>query len=120
MKIISNICFECSKHSLHIHNHHVVPKVIGGTKTVPLCPECHGKVHNLKYYNHHILTTEGLKRARERGIIGGRPKAVKNIKKFKQIFENENLSINDKIKKLKISKATFYREKERLTSKAIK
>lgn len=38
-------CFECEKPSEH--DHHVVPRVFGGTKTVPLCKECHGKAHGL-------------------------------------------------------------------------
>lgn len=30
------------------HDHHVIPQVNGGTKTVPLCTKCHDKVHNTK------------------------------------------------------------------------
>lgn len=36
-------CFECGKPAKH--EHHVVPKTLGGTKTIPLCEECHSKVH---------------------------------------------------------------------------
>jgi len=28
-----------------MHNHHVVPRSLGGTRTVSLCGACHGKVH---------------------------------------------------------------------------
>jgi len=31
-------CFECGKPAEH--DHHVVPVVRGGTRTVPLCSEC--------------------------------------------------------------------------------
>ncbi len=36
-------CAECGKPSEH--DHHVVPKSMGGTTTVPLCTDCHSKVH---------------------------------------------------------------------------
>lgn len=40
---MSEVCFECGQEA--VHNHHVVPKTLGGTKTVPLCEQCHSKVH---------------------------------------------------------------------------
>lgn len=36
-------CFECGEPSRH--EHHVVPRKLGGTKTVPLCRRCHAKAH---------------------------------------------------------------------------
>ena len=36
-------CFECNRAA--DHNHHVVPKSRGGTRTVPLCSKCHDLVH---------------------------------------------------------------------------
>jgi len=42
-------CFECGRPSAH--NHHVIPKIRGGTKTVPLCLSCHGKVHDKEFWN---------------------------------------------------------------------
>lgn len=36
-------CFECGNPAEH--NHHVVPALLGGTKTVPLCVPCHDKAH---------------------------------------------------------------------------
>jgi hypothetical protein len=38
-----NECFECGAAAQH--HHHVVPRSLGGTKTVPLCALCHGKAH---------------------------------------------------------------------------
>jgi 5-methylcytosine-specific restriction endonuclease McrA len=38
-------CFECGNSATE--NHHVIPKSLGGTKTVPLCSSCHMKVHGL-------------------------------------------------------------------------
>lgn len=45
-------CFECGAPARH--QHHVVPRSRGGTRTVPLCEECHGKAH------HHDLTSTAL------------------------------------------------------------
>lgn len=36
-------CFDCGAPS--VHDHHVVPRSLGGTATVPLCGQCHGKAH---------------------------------------------------------------------------
>ena len=50
-------CFECdSKES--IHQHHVVPKSLGGARTVPLCGTCHSLVHSP-----HLLKTKTLTKA---------------------------------------------------------
>lgn len=38
-------CFECESDE-NIHNHHVIPKDSGGTKTVPLCGVCYAKVNS--------------------------------------------------------------------------
>lgn len=38
-------CFECGNPATE--NHHVIPKSLGGTKTVPLCSSCHMKIHGL-------------------------------------------------------------------------
>ncbi len=59
-----------------MHNHHVVPRSRGGTKTVPLCEGCHGKAHGLDektWTDHGKLTRAGLARAKVRGVKLGRP-----------------------------------------------
>lgn len=40
-----NVCFECGAPATE--RHHVVPVSLGGTKTIPLCGECHAKVHDV-------------------------------------------------------------------------
>ena len=40
-----NVCFECGAPATE--RHHVVPASLGGTKTIPLCGECHAKVHDM-------------------------------------------------------------------------
>lgn len=39
-------CFECGARAEY--QHHVVPRSLGGTKKVPLCEMCHGKIHGVK------------------------------------------------------------------------
>jgi DNA invertase Pin-like site-specific DNA recombinase len=64
-------CFECGDSAKY--DHHVVPKVDGGTKTVPLCAKCHGIVHDRAFLNVSALTQRGLEQARQRGVRLGRP-----------------------------------------------
>lgn len=40
-----NVCFECGAPATE--RHHVVPASLGGTKTIPLCGDCHAKVHRI-------------------------------------------------------------------------
>jgi hypothetical protein len=61
-------CFECDEPALH--QHHVVPESLGGTRTIPLCEACHGKVHDAD------LSTSGLVKAallrnRLSGLVAG-------------------------------------------------
>jgi hypothetical protein len=54
-------CFECGAPAEF--NHHVVPQIYGGTKTIPLCDKCHSKVHDLNMLNHRALTKAGMAKA---------------------------------------------------------
>jgi hypothetical protein len=75
------ICFECGVNAEE--NHHVIPLSMGGTKTIPLCNICHGKVHDIKRLRLSELTKAGLKKAKERGVkLGtksGFPKGVQHL-----------------------------------------
>ena len=74
--INTDICFECGEPMDDMH--HVIPKSRGGNKTIPLCVKCHCKVHGLKNRpEHRRLTIEGLKRAKERGVVLGKPENLK-------------------------------------------
>jgi hypothetical protein len=67
-------CFECGKAAEH--NHHVIPKSKGGTKTVPLCTECHGKVHGRNMVHMAELSRLGIQVAKRKGIYNGRKKGT--------------------------------------------
>jgi len=42
----TKLCFECGKKATY--NHHVIPRSLGGKKTIPLCSTCHPKAHGQK------------------------------------------------------------------------
>jgi hypothetical protein len=81
-------CFECGSDE-NIHYHHVVPKSKGGTRTLPLCSNCHSIVHDAPYLKnkktkkkkpyyppggieHKRLQLEGIKKAKENGVYANR------------------------------------------------
>jgi hypothetical protein len=51
-------CFECDNEAEQ--NHHPVPKSRGGTKTIPLCQECHDIAHDVKRTSLKYLSVYGL------------------------------------------------------------
>lgn len=62
-----SLCFECDQPAEF--DHHVVPKVRGGKRTVPLCVDCHAKAHHRdKKMATSELTREGLAKAKARGV----------------------------------------------------
>lgn len=61
-------CFECG--SPADHEHHVIPRSLGGTKTVPLCERCHGLVHDRRLTTRH-LTRAAMARKASRGEFTG-------------------------------------------------
>ena len=67
-------CFECEKteDQIEMHDHHVVPRSKGGTKTIPLCCECHGLVHGKNMMNMGELTRRALADRKVRGMRAGK------------------------------------------------
>lgn len=58
-------CFECDS-TENIHQHHVIPRSLGGTKTIPLCGSCHGQAHGLNgvvWANHAGLIKRGQEKS---------------------------------------------------------
>ena len=66
-------CFECgSRDDLHVH--HVVPRSLGGKRTVPLCQDCHWAVHSRgSGPSIRKLTKQALEQKKARGEWVGRP-----------------------------------------------
>ena len=73
-------CFECET-TEDLHEHHVVPRSRGGTKTVTLCYQCHMKAHGRsgKGLNHSRLVREGLVRKKEELAKEGKKLGHENI-----------------------------------------
>jgi hypothetical protein len=57
-------CWECGKNE-EVHYHHVVPRSKGGTRTLPLCLECHGKVHNKKMHSSELVKASYARRRKQ-------------------------------------------------------
>ena len=127
------ICCNCRKECENeIIFHHIVPLGYGGndvvTNIVPLCSNCHNKIHTITDNNgrisHSKLTKIGLERARAEGKQIGQKKGSKlNIKKKlpakKIIYKNSiyflgNLN-NEQCRKLAhLANNTFYKYKKEM------
>lgn len=66
-------CFDCGDKATH--RHHVVPRSLGGTRTVSLCHACHGKAHGrCGFRDIATLTKSALDYKRAKGErVGGIP-----------------------------------------------
>ena len=67
-------CWECGRRAEI--EHHVIPKVLGGKRTVWLCTHCEGKIHSRDATGLSLLIRAGQKKARERGVRLGRRRKV--------------------------------------------
>lgn len=64
-KMSKKVCFECGSGG-EIHQHHVVPKSLGGTATIPLCVKCHKLVHSTGNLSLSALIKEAYRRQNQR------------------------------------------------------
>jgi hypothetical protein len=85
------VCFECGAPATE--DHHIIPRVLGGTKTIPLCTPCHMKVHDVygrrRTDDMRSNVERGLKKFKEKGGKLGR--ANENYGKTKteeEVIEN--------------------------------
>jgi len=89
-------CFECET-TEDLHQHHVVPRSRGGTKTVALCHSCHMKAHGRdgNASNSKKLIIDGLRRKRLEGQIQGRANYGYEISKCRtkllEVVEEQNV-----------------------------
>jgi hypothetical protein len=105
-------CFECG--GVANHDHHVVPKSLGGTKTIPLCVECHSKVHG-RALTHSSLVKAGIERAKAEGKkIGGSNKGRSialtpaQVRKARRMY-SQGEGVSGIARVLGVSRPTIYR-----------
>ena len=100
-------CWECEKENVPLHNHHPIPRVRGGTKTIPLCEECHSKAHHMdNNMNTSALIREGLKKTKENGTKLGRPKYGYSFGR-EHTPNPEEMKVVRRIKNLRQDKVVF-------------
>lgn len=84
-------CFECGS-TEDIEHHHVVPKSLGGTKTVPLCIKCHSLVHQKNFTKFRELAKKGIEKRIAEGRGWGRTKGSKeSTEKFLRKEKNQQI-----------------------------
>jgi len=80
-------CFECGS-TVDIHQHHVIPRVLGGSKTIGLCAKCHGLIHGLDFTKHSFLIKMGLSKTdKQLGRPLGKDLNEKVIERHKDIID---------------------------------
>ena len=104
-------CANCGSNK-HIHYHHIIPLINGGTNNlgniVPLCEDCHGLAHERSSYK---LLRAGKERAKtKKGYKEGRPKkySEQELKEAMKL-KSEGFSYNQITKETGISKSTLIR-----------
>lgn len=108
-----NICVECGSNHM-INQHHVVPQSKGGTFTIPLCLDCHSKIHGKKVMKMQTLAKQGyekmIKEANRKGIKPnvGRKKGSgeSNTEFLKKHHDVVNLLFNEKLSMRKVRSIT--------------
>ena len=106
---MSDKCFECNAPAEC--NHHVVPKSLGGTQTVPLCLICHGKIHERDFVKAKRLQKQGFAKAKAAGKHIGRFPSTTQCQDSEIIeeYQKGNKSYAEIGKKFNISRTSVYR-----------
>ena len=111
---LGTTCVNCGSNK-HIHYHHIVPLINGGTNNlgniVPLCEDCHGLAHERASYK---LLRAGKEKAKAKGgYQEGRPKKYteKQIKHALSLLaiNGGDKSYNEVVEITGISKSTLIR-----------
>tara|TARA_R110000868_G_scaffold158158_1_gene386068 strand:- start:187 stop:903 length:717 start_codon:yes stop_codon:yes gene_type:complete len=91
------------------HWHHVVPYSLGGDITLPLCNNCHGKIHGKDLLNMKALQRKALQEQKRRGVLHSPQNVSKQSKDVIRRIEKmvkDGLS-NSAIAKLFIANGTW-------------
>ncbi len=112
-------CFECGSPAEEMH--HIVPFSYGGEWTIPICCNCHNKVHNGKCAEEKRsqLIKDGLEKAKERGAVLGAPKKVDDSK-ILHLLKTTKLSYAEIAKQTGYGKSSVGRvAKQNLTEEVV-
>ena len=87
-------CPGCGNHSVHFHDHHIVPRALGGldqpSNIIEICVDCHGKIHSRKFLNHSELTKTALQHKKANGQrVGNIPFGLNVADDGKMLIKNE-------------------------------
>lgn len=91
-------CYNCGD-TKHLTYHHIVPVSRGGndipSNIAVLCPVCHAKAdfERRGTVGHGLLISEGIERARKRGVKVGRP--VANYEHIMRLIAENSTQFND-------------------------
>jgi hypothetical protein len=113
-------CFECEKteDQIEIHDHHVVPKSKGGTKTIPLCYECHGLVHGKNTMNIKALTKNALAAKKKQGFrVGTVPFGFSALEDGKLVENDSEQLVCELVRTARASKTTWTQTAQDLNEK---
>jgi hypothetical protein len=98
--ILKDVCFECgiTKETGKIHYHHVVPISKGGTRAIPMCDECHSKVHGthmLKMQKLAAITrSETIRKRKEQGLHSGMGKPMGHRESKEKFLSKHHMAID--------------------------
>ena len=111
-------CCNCGNNN-NLEYHHIVPISLGGLDDISiiccLCSNCHHLIHNgsKDNINQAVLIKQGMKAAKEKGTIIGRPRITINDISNDLVADilTEKINITAIAKKYNISRKTVYKYK---------
>jgi Mor family transcriptional regulator len=105
---MSDKCFECGAPAEC--NHHVVPRSLGGTQTIPLCLVCHGKIHDKDFVKAKRLQKIGFAKAKAAGKHIGRFSSTNEAQDREIVKRYQDGETYEEIgKKFNISRMSIWR-----------
>jgi transposase-like protein len=119
-KMKLDFCAACGSME-DLHFHHIIPVVITGEKRsvsdendmITLCSYHHEMIHGIQSSRqsyHNTLVRKGIQKARENGVVLGRPSQMTD-EKIQQVAEmiKNGVGVRALCRKLGISTASYYR-----------
>lgn len=106
-------CNGCGNLRIFFHDHHIVPKSVGGldepSNIITICEECHAKVHQRSQVNLSSLIKAGLEKAKSEGKRIGAPPMAESLKEDVRRLRASGKSIRRIAKEVNISPSSVER-----------